>query len=147
LNSHGIGDFAHDATEGVDLAHQMTLGHAADCRITAHLRNQVQIHGDQGCLQPHARGRHRGFASGVTGADYDDIVLFCECHLVGEKPYTSILRIPGIARRLKLRGPNSVCRLPPQSADLESLRRRSYPQQMYVELRDETHSRPCASLL
>ncbi len=86
LDADGVGDFAHDAAERVDLADEMALGHAADGRIAAHLRDEVEVHGDERGLEAHARGSHGGLAAGVAGADHDDIVLF------GEMPSDSILR-------------------------------------------------------
>ena len=93
LNANGIGHLAHDAAQGVDLAHQVPLGHAADGWIAAHLGDQVEVHGDERGLEAHARGGHGGLAAGVTGADHDHIVLFGECHLDGESTYKAILRI------------------------------------------------------
>ena len=80
LDADGVGDLAHDAAQGVDFAHQVALGHAADGRIAAHLRDQVEVHGDERGLQAHARGGHGGFAAGVAGAHHDDIVLFGKSH-------------------------------------------------------------------
>ena len=80
LDADGIGDLAHDAAERIDFAHQVALGHAADGRIAAHLRDEVQVHGDERGLQAHARGGHGGLAAGVPGAHDDHIVLFGESH-------------------------------------------------------------------
>ena len=66
--------FAHDAAEGVDLAHQVALGDASDGGVAGHLRDQVEIHGDHGGPQTHARASAGGFAPGVTGADDHDVV-------------------------------------------------------------------------
>jgi hypothetical protein len=56
----------------------MALGDPAHGRVAGHLRDQVNIQGEQGGLQPHAGSRHCGLATGVSGADHDDIVLFSE---------------------------------------------------------------------
>ena len=93
LNANSIGYLAHDAAEGVHLAYKVALGHAANGRIAAHLRDQVEVHGDEGGLEPHARGRHRRLAPGVTGAHNNHIVLF------GKRHYKAILRIPVFPRR------------------------------------------------
>ncbi len=47
LDAHGIGNFAHDAAEGVDLTHQVTLCDAADGGVAAHLRDEVEVHGNE----------------------------------------------------------------------------------------------------
>jgi hypothetical protein len=52
----------------------VALGDAADGRVARHLRDQVQVHGDHGGAQAHARAGARGFAAGVTGADDHDVV-------------------------------------------------------------------------
>jgi hypothetical protein len=43
LDAAGVGDLAHDAAEGVDLADEMALGDAADGGIAGHLRDQVKV--------------------------------------------------------------------------------------------------------
>ena len=80
LDADGVGDLAHDAAERVDLADEMALGDAADGRVAAHLRDEVEVQGEEGGAEAHARGGHRGFAAGVAGA-YDDYVeLFGKAH-------------------------------------------------------------------
>ena len=76
LDADRVGDFAHDAAEGVDFAHQVSLGNAADGRIAGHLRDQIDVEREQRGAQPHARGSHGGFAAGMAGADNDYVVLF-----------------------------------------------------------------------
>ena len=80
LDADGIGDFAHDAAERIDFADEVALGHAADGRIAAHLRDEVHVHGDERGFQAHARRGHGCFAAGVTGAHDDHVVLFGERH-------------------------------------------------------------------
>ena len=80
LDADGVGDFAHDAAEGVDFADQMAFGDAADGGIAGHLRDQVDIERVEGGLQAHAGGGHGGFASGVAGADDHHVELFGERH-------------------------------------------------------------------
>ena len=69
-----IGQLAHHAAQSVDLAHQVTLGDAADGRVAAHLRHQVQVHGDHGGAQANPRAGARRFTAGVAGADDNDVV-------------------------------------------------------------------------
>jgi hypothetical protein len=58
----------------------VALGHAANGRVAAHLRNQVHIHGDQRRLQAHARSCHGRLASCVSGAHHHHIVFFSKSH-------------------------------------------------------------------
>ena len=69
LDADGVGDFAHDAAEGVDFADEMALGDAADGGIAGHLRDEVEVEREEGGAQAHARGGDGGFAAGVSGAD------------------------------------------------------------------------------
>ena len=80
LDADRIGDLAHDAAQSVHFAHQVALGHSADGRIAAHLRDEVHVHGDERSLQAHARGGHGRLATGMAGAHHDHIVLFGESH-------------------------------------------------------------------
>ena len=80
LNADRVGDFAHDAAQGVDFAHQVALGDSADRGIAGHLRDQVKIQREQCRAQAHARTRHGRFAACVAGADDDQIVLFGKSH-------------------------------------------------------------------
>ena len=80
LDSGGVGDLAHDSAEGVDLADEMAFGDAADGGVAGHLRDEVEIEGENGGAEAHARGGHRGFAACVAGA-YDYYVeLFGDAH-------------------------------------------------------------------
>ena len=69
LDAAGVGDFAHDAAEGVDFADEMAFGYAADGGVAGHLRDEVEVEGEEGGAQAHARGGGGGFAAGVAGAD------------------------------------------------------------------------------
>ena len=82
LDADGVGHLAHDAAERVDFADQMALGHAADSGVAAHLRDEVQVHGDEGGLEAHARRSHGCLASGVSRAHHGDVVLFHKSHLL-----------------------------------------------------------------
>ena len=70
LDAAGVGDFAHDAAEGVDFADEMALGDAADGGVAGHLRDEVEVQREEGRAQAHACGRGCGFATGVAGADH-----------------------------------------------------------------------------
>jgi hypothetical protein len=78
LDADGVGDLAHDPAEGVYLADKMTLGHAANGGIAAHLGNEVEVHGDEGGFEAHARRGHGRLAAGVPGTHDHHIVLFGE---------------------------------------------------------------------
>ena len=68
-----VGEEAHRAAEGVDLADDLALGDAADGGVAAHLADGVAVDGQQGGLAAHASGGQRGFQAGVARADDDDI--------------------------------------------------------------------------
>jgi hypothetical protein len=80
LDTYGIGDFAHDAAEGVDFADEMALGNASDGGVAGHLRDEVEVEGEQGGAQAQAGRGHGRLAAGVSGADDDYIVLFGKRH-------------------------------------------------------------------
>ena len=80
LDADGVGDFAHDAAEGVDFADQVSLGDSSDRRIARHLGDEIDVQGEERGLQAHAGGGHGGFASGMSGADYHHVELFGELH-------------------------------------------------------------------
>ena len=78
LNSRLVRNEAHDAAQCVDLANQVALRDASNGGIARHLRDQIRVHRvERGCA-PHARGRMRRFASGMTCADNDYIVGLVE---------------------------------------------------------------------
>jgi len=58
----------------------MALGDAADGGVAGHLRDEVKVKREQSGAQAHAGRGHGRFAAGVSGADDDYIVLFCEWH-------------------------------------------------------------------
>ena len=73
LDARGVGQPAHDAVQGVDLAHQMALAQTADGRVAAHLANSFQLLGQQQGASAGPRGSGRGLAAGVSAADDDDV--------------------------------------------------------------------------
>ena len=63
----------HGPAQGVDLAHDLPLGHAPDGRVAAHLGDGIEIAGQQRGRCPHARRRQRRLAPGMPGADHHDV--------------------------------------------------------------------------
>ena len=45
LNAGGVDRPAHQPAQGVDLAHDLPLGHAADGRVAAHLADGIAVRG------------------------------------------------------------------------------------------------------
>ena len=80
LDADGIGDFAHDAAEGVDFADEVAFGNASDGGVAGHLRDQIDVEGVEGGLKSHASAGYGGLAAGVSGADDDDVEIFGELH-------------------------------------------------------------------
>ena len=80
LDTNRVGDFSHDAAEGVDFADEVSLGNATDSGIARHLRDQVDVQRVECGLQPHASGSHGGLAPGMSGTDHDYVELFRELH-------------------------------------------------------------------
>ena len=64
----------HLAAHGVDLAHQMPLGNAADGRIAGHQGNAVQVGRENRRATPHARGGKGGLATRVS-SPYDNYIV------------------------------------------------------------------------
>ena len=78
LDADCVRDLAHDAAQGVHFADQVSLGNATDGGIAGHLGDEIDVESVEGGLQAQAGCGHGGFATGVSGADHDDIVLFSE---------------------------------------------------------------------
>jgi hypothetical protein len=74
LNERAISHAPHQPAKGVDFTHQMSLRRAANRWIARHMRQFVEIDGQQQCAASHARCGMRRFASGVPCADNNDIV-------------------------------------------------------------------------
>ncbi len=70
LNPGPVDDFAHDAPQGIDLAHDVPLGHAADRRVTAHLSHGVAVRRQQARLRPHPRRRHGCLGPGMPRTNH-----------------------------------------------------------------------------
>ncbi len=82
LDAGGVGDAAHKAVEGIDLAHQMALAEAADGRVAGHLADGREGMGDEGRAGAHAGRRGRSFAAGMAAAHNDHVELAVG-HLAG----------------------------------------------------------------
>ena len=59
----------------------------ADGGVAGHLRDEVEVHGDHGGVETHARAGARGFASRMARADDEHVVLVGHCY------YCSRMRI------------------------------------------------------
>ena len=70
LDTCAVYDAAHNATKSVDLANDVTLGDATNCRIARHLPDEVDVHGDHGGAQAEPGAGARGFATGVAAAHH-----------------------------------------------------------------------------
>ncbi len=81
LDADSVSYFAHNAAERVDFADQMPLGYAAHGGVATHLGDEVEVHGDKGGFQAHARRSHRRLTTGVPRAHHGHIVLFRKSHL------------------------------------------------------------------
>ena len=94
LDGGAVGRSPHDAAQRVDLAHQVSLRDPAHCRVARHLRDQIDVERVESSLQAHAGGGHRGFASGMTGSDYDHIELFGKLHGKLAEPQKILTLVP-----------------------------------------------------
>ena len=73
LDARGVGPEAHHAAEGVDLAHHVALGEAADGRIAGEVPEAVEVaaHEQHGKAQP--RQGHGRFRPGVAAARHEAV--------------------------------------------------------------------------
>ena len=92
LDADRIGNLPHDAAKCIHFADEVAFGDTADSGVTRHLGNQVDIERVERGLQAHASRSHGGFASGMTGADHNNVVRFGELH--GENDLSSLQRMP-----------------------------------------------------
>src|SRR5207244_9771522 len=65
---------SHLPAERIDFADEVPFADAADGRIAGHLADVVEVQRQHQRPPTHARRSERGFDTGVTGTDYDDIV-------------------------------------------------------------------------
>ena len=91
LDAGLVGDAAHHAVEGIDLAHEMALAQAADGRIAGHLADGREAVGDERRPGAQARGRGRRLAAGMAAADDDDIEALAL--VLGHGPYLVCSRL------------------------------------------------------
>ena len=75
LDRRGVGDMSHLAAHCVNLAHDLSLGYSAHCRVAAHLSYLVHVHGDETSLRPHVRRGYSRLATGVSAADNQYVVI------------------------------------------------------------------------
>ena len=68
----------HDTTEGIDLPYHMTLGQPPDGRIAGHLRDGVEVLGEDGGLATQPGGGHRRLHPGMAGSADNDVVVLGE---------------------------------------------------------------------
>src|SRR6266496_3992676 len=81
LDARPVDDASHDSAERVDFANQVSLGDAANCRVTGHLADQIKI--DRYQRGPRAQtGSGRGCLATCVASSYNkDIKLLVENHL------------------------------------------------------------------
>ena len=73
LDAGAVGGERHRAAQRIDLADQVTLADAADCRVAGHLTDGVDVVGQQQRAAPHTgRGECR-LGAGMAAAYDDDI--------------------------------------------------------------------------
>src|SRR6266508_1531570 len=78
LDRRAIGGAAHDAAQGVHLAHDGALGDPADRGIAGHLADGVEVGGEKQSPGVQASGHDRGLRASMASANHDDVVV--ECH-------------------------------------------------------------------
>ena len=77
LDRGGVDGLAHQAAEGVDLAHEVALGGAPDGGVARHLPHRLPRQRAQPHRTPQAGGSVRRLDAGVSGPDDDDVVIRC----------------------------------------------------------------------
>ena len=75
LDAGGVDGPGHGAAEGVDLADDLPLAHAADGRIAAHQGDGFEVAGQQGGLRAHSGRGQRRFHAGVAAADHQNVEI------------------------------------------------------------------------
>ena len=73
LDAGAVDDPAHQAVQGVDLAHQVALAQAADGRVAGHRPDGLDLVGEQQGARTQARGRGGRLAARVAAAHHDDV--------------------------------------------------------------------------
>jgi hypothetical protein len=90
LDGRGIGQDAHGAPQGVDLANDLPLGDSADRRVTAHLTDGIAVHRQERGSQAHPRGGQGGLEPSMAGADDDHIEPIRITHTVASSSFAVI---------------------------------------------------------
>ena len=75
LDPGGVDRQAHESTQRVDLADEMSFRGAADGRVARHQRDGVRRERTQADAASHPRGRPRRFAAGMTRPNHDDVKI------------------------------------------------------------------------
>jgi len=86
-----VGHAAHQAIEGVDLAHQMALAQASDGRVARHFADGLALVGQQQGAGARAGRRRRGLAAGMAAADHNHIEGF-NARTHGEDIYSGMTK-------------------------------------------------------
>jgi len=76
LDSGGVDIFRHLAAQSVDLFHQLAFSQTTDGRVAGHLRDGVQIDGENERRVIHPRRCESRLTASVASADNDNIVFF-----------------------------------------------------------------------
>src|SRR5262249_23499328 len=66
LDARLVGDFAHDATQRIDLAHEVSLRGPTDSWIAAHLCDRVEVHREEQRIDTHPCRCMRRFTAGMA---------------------------------------------------------------------------------
>jgi hypothetical protein len=74
LDGGGICSPGHHTAEGVNLFHQVAFTDSANCRITAHLPNGLNVMRDQQRTGATARGGKRRLGAGMATTNHDHII-------------------------------------------------------------------------
>ena len=70
LDASGVDGTPHRTTEGVNLADDLSLAHAADGRVAAHQGDGVEVTGQNRGFGAEARSGQRGLSTGMAAADH-----------------------------------------------------------------------------
>src|SRR6202789_1929874 len=80
LNASSVRNLAHYTAGRIDFAHQVPFRNPANCRVAAHLRNQIECQRKDCRAQTHPRSSHRRLATGMPRAHHNDVELFRKAH-------------------------------------------------------------------
>ena len=76
LQARGVNIARHFTAQRVNFAHHVAFCYAANGRVARHLRDGVEVHGQQQCFTSHACRGQRGFCARMSTADNNDVVFF-----------------------------------------------------------------------